>query len=249
MESFAHKRSAPLILLEETESTNTLLKKMAMEGAVPGTVVAARRQTSGRGRMGRSFVSPEGGLYLSMLLEPPFSPQDNLSLTPCTAVAAVRAVKRLCGIEPDIKWPNDLLLEGKKLCGILCESLFFQERQFVILGLGLNLNTEAHAFPEELGDLACSLFTQLGKSFPADEALAVLICELDEMYARWLCDRGCFLDEYRRKCISCGRDVLLIKDGASLCAFAEGIDENYAISVRYPDGRRESIYTGEVSLR
>ena len=119
------ERHAPVYRFDRLDSTNTRLKALAREGAAPGTVLLAREQSGGRGRLGRSFASPPGGLYLSMLLRPACPPERCLSLTPLAAVAARRAVLDCTGLSPEIKWPNDLLLGGKKLCGILTEVRFY----------------------------------------------------------------------------------------------------------------------------
>lgn len=242
-------RSAPVLFVEETASTNTLLKELALKGQAPGTVLIARRQSGGRGRLERRFSSPEGGLYLSMLLAPKCSAEQSLSITPCTAVAVHQAVSALCGISADIKWPNDLLYNGRKICGILCESVFLQGSQLVILGVGLNVTTPQEAFPQELQDTAGSLLSLCGCAPSPDEAAAQLVAQLDEMYLRWQAEPCAFLDEYRQHCVSINRPVSLIRGGAALPAFALDIDENYALVVEHPDGTRESISYGEVGLR
>lgn len=242
-------RPAPVLYVDETQSTNTLMKELAMKGQLPGTVLIAARQSGGRGRMDRRFASPEGGLYLSMLLSPDCTPEQSLSITPCTAVAVHRAVQSLCGLDTEIKWPNDLLYRGRKICGILCESLFFQGRQFLVLGVGLNLSTPAEAFPEELRDIAGSIFSLCGDAPSLDDAAHELVAQLDEMYARWQREPSAFLEEYRQHCVNPGREVSLIRDSVSLPARAMGIDENYALIVEHPDGTREHISYGEVGLR
>ena len=242
-------RTAPVIVRDCVESTNTCMKEMAMKGAAEGSVLIALRQSGGRGRQERSFISPQGGLYLSMLLTPKCSPQESLSLTPCTAVAVYRAVKKLCGASADIKWPNDLLIDGKKVCGILCESLFFQGQQKLVLGVGLNVNTPQEAFGAQLSHTAGSILSLTGKAIPMEMAAEALIRELDCMYEKWQAERGAFLDEYRQHCVSCQRPVFLIRDGEKKEAFALGIDEDYALVVRYENGSTQSIRTGEVSLR
>ena len=242
-------RSAPVLFVEETASTNTLLKELALKGQAPGTVLIARRQSGGRGRLERRFSSPEGGLYLSMLLAPECSAEQSLSITPCTAVAVHRAVSALCGISADIKWPNDLLYNGRKICGILCESVFLNGSQLVILGVGLNVTTPQEAFPQELQDTAGSLLSLCGCAPSPDEAAAQLVAQLDEMYLRWQAEPCAFLDEYRQHCVSINRPVSLIRGGAALPAFSLDIDENYALVVEHPDGTRESISYGEVGLR
>ena len=242
-------RSAPVLFVEETASTNTLLKELALKGQAPGTVLIARRQSGGRGRLERRFSSPEGGLDLSRRLAPECSAEQSLSITPCTAVAVHRAVSALCGISADIKWPNDLLYNGRKICGILCESVFLNGSQLVILGVGLNVTTPQEAFPQELQDTAGSLLSLCGCAPSPDEAAAQLVAQLDEMYLRWQAEPCAFLDEYRQHCVSINRPVSLIRGGAALPAFSLDIDENYALVVEHPDGTRESISYGEVGLR
>lgn len=249
MELHLDGRASPFIFMEELGSTNTTMKELAMQGAQEGTVLMAARQTGGRGRMDRSFISPEGGIYLSMLLTPRCSPEESLSLTPCAAVAVCRSVEKLCGIKADIKWPNDLLVNGKKVCGILCESLFFNGQQKLILGIGLNVSTPQEAFAGELGNIAGSILSLTG-SAPAVEAMAAeLISQLDGMYERWQADPRCFLEEYRRSCVNIGKKVSIMKDGMPCPATAIDIDENYALTVEYPNGERVKVYMGEVSLR
>lgn len=242
-------RLAPVLCVEETGSTNTLLKELALQGQTPGTVLIASRQSGGRGRMERRFSSPEGGLYLSMLLSPDCTPEQSLSITPCTAVAVQRCVRALCGIEADIKWPNDLLYKGRKICGILCESVFFQGRQLLVLGIGLNVSTPEESFPEELRDIAGSLLSLCGTAPALDKAAVELVAQLDGMYERWQEEPTAFLDEYRQHCVSIRRPVNLMRNGTSSPAYALDIDENYALVVEHPDGTSESISYGEVGLR
>lgn len=249
MELIIPGRAAPVTVKDCVGSTNTCLKEMAMNGAAEGSVLVALKQSGGRGRQDRSFVSPEGGLYLSMLLTPRCTPQESLSLTPCTAVAVHRAIDKLCHIEADIKWPNDLLIEGKKVCGILCESIFYQGQQKLILGVGLNVNTAQEAFDGELSSIAGSILSATGKELELKKTAETLIAELDRMYADWQSDHRCCLEEYRRCCISLHRPVLLIRAEHRIKAYAQGIDENYALLVRHENGETEIIKTGEVSLR
>ena len=242
-------RAAPVIVKEQVTSTNSVLKELAIEGAAEGSVLIALRQTGGRGRMGRSFLSPPGGIYLSMLLSPRCSPEASLSLTPCAAVAVQRAIARLSDVQADIKWPNDLLVESKKVCGILCESVFYQGQQKLIVGVGLNVNTPPEAFTGELSAIAGSLFSVTGKKISSQKAAEALIEELDRMYADWQNDHRCCLEEYKRSCINLKRPVLLIRGEEKIKAYAEDIDENYELMVRHENGQIETIKTGEVSLR
>lgn len=242
-------RAAPVIVEECVSSTNTVLKELAMKGAAEGSVLIALQQSGGRGRQDRSFVSPMGGLYLSMLLTPHCDPQQSLSLTPCTAVAVHRAIDKLCHVQADIKWPNDLLVNGRKVCGILCESVFFQGQQKLIIGVGLNVSTPPEAFGAELSHTAGSILSLTGAAPSIEELAKNLILELDHMYKVWQADCRCYVDEYRKHCINCEKPVLLIRGDEKKEAYALGIDEDYALLVRYDNGQTESIKTGEVSLR
>ncbi len=241
-------RRAPAVYKECVTSTNTLLKGLAASGVPDGFTLFAAKQTSGRGRLGRGFVSPEGGLYLSMLLYPGCELQRASTLTPCAAVAVCRAVQRVCGVTPGIKWPNDLLLGGKKLCGILTEASTARGRAYVVIGLGVNVNTAPDDFPPELRDTAVSLFEVVGQRFDIQTLAAAIIEELDGIYAAWKQNTACVLDEYRRLCVSTGREVSLIRGDEVRRAYALGIDENYAL-IADIGGTEEHITMGEISLR
>ena len=241
-------RRAPAVYKECVTSTNTLLKGLAASGVPDGFTLVAARQTSGRGRLGRSFASPEGGLYLSMLLRPGNDMQRASTLTPCAAVAVCRAVERVCGVVPGIKWPNDLLLGGKKLCGILTEASLAGGGAYVVIGLGVNVNTAPEDFPAELRGSAVSLFEATGQRFDIRTLAAAIIEELDSIYAAWKPDTACVLDEYRRLCVSTGCAVSLIRGDEVREAYAVGIDENYAL-IADINGTVEHITMGEISLR
>ena len=241
-------RHAPAVYKECVTSTNTLLKGLTASGVPDGFTIVAAKQTSGRGRLGRSFVSPEGGLYLSMLLYPGCGMQRASTLTPCAAVAVCRAVERVCGVTPGIKWPNDLLLGGRKLCGILTEASSAHGRPYVVIGLGVNVNTAPDDFPSELRDTAVSLFEATGRQFDIKTLASAIIEQLDGIYAAWKQNTACVLDEYRRLCVSTGRSVLLIRGDETREAYAVGIDENYAL-IADMGGREEHITMGEISLR
>ena len=242
MNETCFRRSAPVFFADCVDSTNLYLRRMA-EQAADGTAVVARRQSAGRGRSGRSFLSPEGGLYLSALFRPACEPERLPTLTPVAAVAVCRAVGRVCGRQCAIKWPNDVVLGGKKICGILVESVLGGGRPCVIVGIGVNVNTAA--FPEELRAVAGSIASVSGEETDLDALAAALLAELDDCYAAWLADEGFCLAEYRARCLTPGCEVLC--GGRS--ALAEGIGEDYSLLVSYPDGTREALRFGEVSVR
>ena len=146
---------------KEVTSTNTLLKQRSQSGAPHGLVIAAESQTSGRGRMGREFFSPDQtGVYFSILLRPTLSPSDALLITTCAAVACARALEKISGKTAQIKWVNDIYIDERKVCGILTEASFVQGKiDFAVLGIGINLYTPDNGFPADIKDKAGSLFT------------------------------------------------------------------------------------------
>ena len=234
-------------------STNDLLKAMAEAGAGEGTVLVAGEQTRGKGRLGRSFTSAAGkGVYLSALLRPQLPPERLLPLMGFTAEAMGRAVRRVAGAEAGIKWVNDLILNGKKICGILTESAFSAggQLQYVVVGIGLNVNYETEDFPPELRALAGSLKTETGKSYPLPNLAAAMIEELDRLYDALLRgDAAPYLEGYRRRCLTLRRDVRLVQNGLSTPAYALDVDEALGLLVRYPDGTEATVRSGEASVR
>lgn len=243
MSAFSFDRAAPVLVEGCVDSTNLYLRRLA-DTAADGTAVIAASQTAGRGRSGRSFLSPEGGLYLSVLLRPELAPERLPSLTPLAAVAVCRAVEAACGARCGIKWPNDVLLEGKKICGILFESVLGREKPCVIVGIGINANTAS--FPEELRAIAGSIAAVTGQRVDLNALAAALLRELDALYARWLTDGGgSVLEEYRGLCLNLGREVLA--GGRRGVALAVG--EDYSLLVRWDGGEEEALRFGEVSVR
>lgn len=236
---------------ESLDSTNTYLKKRAAGGAPEGTVVIANAQTAGRGRMGRSFASAPGlGIYLSMLLRPSTEAECVQSLTAGTAVAVCRAIERVCGVAPGIKWINDLFLKGKKICGILCESSVKSgSAEYVVLGIGLNVITRPQDFPEELRGTAGSLYSQTGIVYERGKLISAMISELSAMYEAWKTDPRALLDDYRRRCIVLGKTVEVSPvTGGVFTAAAEEISDDFGLVLRLPDGSVRTVHSGEVSI-
>ena len=213
---------------ESLDSTNNYLKKLASEGAAEGTVVIADAQTAGRGRMGRSFASAPGcGIYMSLLLRPNDCGVDCASsLTAVAAVAVCRAIEKVCGRAPGIKWINDLYLRGKKICGILCESSVKDGKvDYAVLGIGLNVTTKTEDFPEELRETAGSL------------------------YSVWLEGPSVCHAEYKRRCIVLDRQITVAAADGEFEAVAENISSDYGLVLRMPDGERRTVHSGEVKIR
>lgn len=242
-----------LILLEETDSTNNEVRRLARGGGADGTVVAAEGQTAGRGRMGRPFQSPPGqGIYLSILLRPPWPLAEAFPMTAMTAVAVCDGLEAACGLRPGIKWPNDLVCGGKKLCGILTELETNPEGalSYLVVGVGINVNGRAEDFPEDLRGSAVSLSMLLGRTLPREPLMAAVCNAMDTMYERYFDGRADYLARYRAGCVTLGRDILLLQPGKEpKAARAMDVDDRFALLVRRPDGRVETVSSGEVSVR
>lgn len=235
-----------LTVLDETDSTNNELKRDC--NAPHGSVVVAGKQTGGRGRLGRQFASPPGGVYLSVLLRPKALPEELLHLAPMAAVAVRRAIMDCCGVETDIKWTNDLIYAGKKLCGILTE-LTTEDGvlQSVIIGAGVNCNTTG--FPPEVRPTAISLREITKKPIDPNRLAAAMIRRFYEMDAELFTQRKAWLREFEAACITLGKPVQVVRGAKRRAAFAEGIDEYGGLRVRWEDGSVEVIAAGEVSVR
>ena len=239
---------------ESVDSTNSYLKRIAAEGAPDGAVAVADEQTAGRGRRGRSFSSSPGrGVYLSALLRPQLAPEKILPLTALGAVAACDAVERTCGVRPQIKWTNDLVLNGKKLSGTLTELSLEGESgalQYAVIGIGINCNNASEDFPPELRDVATSLYLETGKRVQRAALAAALIEELDKLYAALQSgDTASYLTSYRRDCLTLGREVQLLWQDVKEKVTALDVDDQFGLVVRRADGTVETIRTGEVSVR
>lgn len=236
------------------DSTNSYLKRVAADGAPDGTVAVADEQTGGRGRRGRSFVSPSGrGVYLSALLRPACAVSELMTLTGFTAVAMCTAIERTAHVRPQIKWTNDLVLNGKKLCGILTELSVEGESgalQYVIPGIGVNVCQRAEDFPEELRGIATSLLLETGQRVERAALAAAMIEELDRLYAALRAhDTAAYLARYRSDCLTIGREVQLLWRDTSERVTALGVDDELGLIVRHADGSEETVRTGEVSVR
>lgn len=227
-------------------STNTELKALAEKGGAHGIVLIAFEQTAGRGRLGRSFYSPKDtGLYMSILLRPDFSASEALNITACAAVAASMAIDAAAGVETQIKWVNDIYLDGKKVCGILTEaSIDFESGglNYAVLGIGINLNTRI--FPEELRDIAAAVSdddTDL-RSYISAEFLNRFFSYYNNLSK---CE---FLNEYRSRSILTGKEIIFVRGNETFGGTVTGIDDEMRLIVRLSDGKEAVFSSGEVQL-
>jgi len=239
-----------MTVLPSVDSTNNACKRLAAEGAPDGTVVMTGLQTAGRGRRGRTFVSPPGGLYFSIILRPHAKPEALLHLTAMTAVAAARAVQAASGIYPDIKWTNDLAIGKKKLCGILTElGIEAESREVDYTVVGIGINCDAVTLPPEVAAMSTSLEAETGRKIDRSRLAAALIGSLYEMEQALFSGRAEWLREFAAHCITIGQDVKLVRGDEVQLAHADGIDDEAGLLVTYQDGSHGVISSGEVSVR
>lgn len=243
-----------LEVFQVIDSTNNYLKRKAQDGLPDGTAAVADQQTGGRGRLGRSFSSPEGkGIYYSVLLRPDVPPAEAVNLTAYVAVAVCNGIEAATGVRPQIKWTNDIVMGGHKVCGILTEMAIEGESaalQYIITGIGVNVNQTEEDWPEELREIAGSIAQAVGHPVQRGKLAACLLNALDQVYLDWRDgNRAAYLERYRKDCLTVGREVKLVRPTGEEVAAAIGIDDQFGLIVRHPDGREETITSGEVSVR
>lgn len=252
----AHLNSALIgrhfICLPHTSSTNADAFRLAEQAAAEGTVVLADTQSGGKGRMGRIWSSPAGvNLYCSIILRPSIPPYEAPQLTFLSAVAVARAIEQVAGLKPEIKWPNDVLIGGKKVAGLLNEmSAETDGINFVILGIGVNLNMTDEQFPPDLRHPATSLLLETGRPVGRARFAAVMLNELDRLYATFRRQGfGPVREEWQQRCNAHGRE-LTVSDGGSevVRGMFDGIDGFGALLVRRRDGTVERILSGDVRV-
>ena len=238
--------------METTVSTNADAFRLAEDGAVEGTVVLADSQSGGKGRRGRVWMSPAGvNLYCSVVLRPAIMPYEAPQLTFLSAVAAARAIELTTNLIPEIKWPNDLLVSGKKVAGLLNEmSAETDGINFVILGIGINLNMTAGQFPDDLRHPATSIFLESGARVDRSRFTGTMLGELDRLYADFLEHGfGPVREEWQRRCNANGRQVI-VSDSGTECTGGRfiGIDSDGALLLRSEDDRLHRITCGDVRV-
>lgn len=244
----------PVCVYETIDSTNAEVFRLAENGAVHGTVVTADMQTAGRGRRGRSWDSPPGdNLYFSLLLRPDIAPDKAPMLTLVMAVAAARAIGQMTGLEAGIKWPNDLVMNKKKVCGILTEMRMLQSKiDHVIIGVGINVRDRV--FTEELQDKATSLEAVCGdngKIISREQLLALILEGFEDLYEAFVVAGNLtpLLDTYNQMLINKDREVTVLDPQGAYNAVARGITATGGLVVELPDGTSREVFAGEVSVR
>lgn len=240
-----------IAFFRETDSTNLRAKQLGDEGAPHGTLVVAEKQNAGRGRRGRGWESPPGcSIYMSILLRPGVAPVKAPMLTLVMAYSVAEGIRLCTGLDVEIKWPNDIVLNGKKLVGILTEmSTEIDFINHVVIGTGINVNMDS--FPEEIAKTATSLCKESGKKIKRSPMIAEIMRQFEYNYERYVEteDLSCIRDAYNQLLVNCGREVQILEKENSYRALALGINDRGELLVRKGDGSEEAIYAGEVSVR
>ena len=233
----------------ETDSTNLWIKRLAKEGASEGTLALAEFQSAGRGRLGRSWEVPEGtSVMMSILLRPKFEPQYAPTLTLVMGMAVAKAVKSL-GFDVSIKWPNDVVVSHKKICGILTEMGVRDGKiDYAVIGVGINVNIKE--FPEEMADKATSLYLESGKEFDRSQIPGLVMEAFEEYYEKFAatCDLSGLKEEYESILANYNQPVrVLAKEPYE--GVARGITDGGELLVEKTDGTIVAVSAGEVSVR
>ena len=242
---------------QSIDSTNTRAKQLAESGAEEGTLIVADRQTAGKGRRGRSWSSESNiGIYMSLIVRPSISPASVSGLTLISALALAKAIKSVCGVESHIKWPNDIVIGKKKICGILTEmSSEMNYIHYAVVGIGINANTQK--FPDDIADKASSIMLESGKKVDRAELIAVTMELFGGYYQKFVEAESLepFIEEYNEILANRDKEVRIlygmledVDKNKTECGIAKGIDSDGALIVETSDGIRK-VVSGEVSVR
>lgn len=241
----------PLHFFETLDSTNLRAKLEAEAGAESGTLIVADEQTAGRGRRGRGWESPKGkNVYFTLLLRPNIKPDRASMLTLVMALAVAQGIERTCQLSPQIKWPNDIVLNGKKICGILTEmSLELESIAYVVIGVGINV--ELQNFSDQVRATATCLREAIVTSVNRAKLIAEILKSFEELCACFLktCDMSILREDYITRLVNQDRQVRVLDPKGEYIGTARGINDRGELLVELEDGRMEVVYAGEVSVR
>lgn len=238
---------ARLFVLDTVDSTNNYAKQRALSGGVNGEVVVANTQSAGKGRLGRAFFSPaDAGVYMSFLFRPQLPLEEAVLFTITAAVAVCLAIEECTGKQPQIKWVNDVFVDGKKVCGILTEAISDFETgmaESIIVGMGVNVKTGQTGFPPELDGIAVALNTQ---GLQRNRLAASEINHFLRLTKEW--NRAAILTAYKERSFILGKTIQYEKNQVSYCAVAEDINDKGNLIVRLADGTQDVLRSGEISI-
>lgn len=240
-----------VISLKSVDSTNTYAKKIAEDGAPSGTLVVTEEQYGGRGRRGRTWkIPPESSVAMTLIVRPDLAPNHASMMTLVMGIAVARACKKEAGIEAKIKWPNDVIADGKKICGILTEMSADPDAiHYVVVGAGINVNVES--FPDELTEVATSLQILTGRKFHRAQLISSCMQEFEDCYEKFMRteDLSLLMEEYHRLLVNKDERVCVLEPSGQYTGTALGIDKNGELIVKKDSGEIQLVYAGEVSVR
>ena len=230
-------------------STNTTAMELASKSKAEGMVVIAETQTGGRGRLGRKWISPKRNLYLSVILRPAIPTHKAPLITMAGAVAVASAIRSVCGVTAGIKWPNDILISGKKVCGLLTEMSAEQDRiRHIVLGIGVDVNMMPDELPPDVRALTTTLSDATGSTVNRTVLLRQLLRDLDHWYRKFLVQDADVLAEWKKLNVTFGRRITVSGTGELFEGIAQGIDEDGRLIVRQDNGALRMIAAGDVTI-
>ena len=253
LESRMHTRwvGKNLICLDSVDSTNDYIKKMAEEGAPHGTLAVADYQSGGKGRRGRAWVPPHGSaIAMSILVRPQLAPEKASMMTLVAGMAVAKSVKEVTGLDVKIKWPNDVVIRGKKISGTLTEmSMELGAIHYIVIGTGINANVTE--FPEEIQDIATSLILEKGEKVDRAAIICAHMEAFEDFYDRFMeyGDMTLLRGDYQELLVNQNQQVRVLEPGNEYTGIARGIDELGQLLVEKEDGSMVKVYAGEVSVR
>lgn len=240
-----------LCYMDVVDSTNTMAKQLADKGAIHGTLVVANKQSQGKGRRGRTWESPPNtGIWMSLVLKPKMNPTDASMLTLVMALALVKACNEITKSPCFIKWPNDIVLNSKKICGILTEmSAEMDYINHIVIGVGINANTDE--FPEELKEKATSIKIENGENIKRAQLINRIMMHFEEEYRLFIDskDLSMQIDNYNRLLVNKNKEVVVLEPSKEYNGIARGINARGELLVEEPEGEIKKVYAGEVSVR
>lgn len=240
-----------IISYDTVDSTNQQAKKIALEGAKEGTIIISEEQTAGKGRRGKYWVSPPNtGIWMSVVLRPDIMPENASMLTLVAGLSVCKAIREITGLEALIKWPNDIVINGKKICGLLTEmNSEIDYVNFVVVGIGINVNTEG--FPPELEKMATSLMIEGNKNYERKKIVNKILEIFEIYYKKYLDteDLTNMIEEYNTCCINIGREVQVISKHKNLQGKVKKITEKGELIITDSQGQDIEVTSGEVSVR
>ncbi len=236
---------------DEIASTNGLAREMAVMGAREGTVIIAETQTRGKGRLGRTWASPRGGIWLSTILRPKLKAKETPKLTLMTSLAVAKTINQLFNLKTEVKWPNDVLINAKKVCGILTEANTRGDViNFVVVGIGINANIGLDSLPKQVRENATSLKHELKREIDREQLLHVLLEKMEHYYVMIMNGKASsVLEEWKSLCGFLGSYVQVTSWEEKIEGWAIDVDENGALTIKLHDGTLRKVLSGDLSLK